>query len=126
MGTIKVMLVDDEKEFVTTLSERIEMRGLDTLIAFSGEAALELLADHAVDVMVLDLNMPGMDGLDTLKQVKDRYAGVNVIILTGHGSEKEKTASMRLGAFAYMQKPVSLDALMEQIKKAYAHTVSVG
>ena len=122
MNTIKVILVDDEKEFVTTLSERIEMRAVDSEIAFSGEAAMAILAENTFDVMILDLNMPGMDGLETLEKVKAVRPEIKVIILTGHGSEKERIKSMELGAFAYMQKPVDLDTLMGQIKKAHATT----
>ena len=121
MSTIKVILVDDEKEFVTTLSERIEMRDVKTQIAYSGESAMDLVAENIFDVMVLDLNMPGMDGLETLEKVKAIRPEIRVIILTGHGSEKEKIKSMELGAFAYMQKPVDLDTLMHKIKKAHAN-----
>ena len=120
MHMIKVILVDDEQEFVTTLSERIEMRDMDTQVAFSGEAAVDLLAHQSFDVMVLDLNMPGMDGLQTLEQVKQIQPEISVIILTGHGSEKDKIAAMALGAFGYMQKPVDLDTLIKEIKKAHA------
>ena len=122
MSMIKVLLVDDEQEFVTTLAERIEMRNIDSQTAFSGEAAMDLLAHSTYDVMVLDLNMPGMDGLETLEQVKVVRPEIRVIILTGHGSEKERVKSMELGAFSYLQKPVELDTLMAEIKRAHRLT----
>ena len=118
MDRIKVFLVDDEKEFVTTLSERIEMRNFCCDVAFSGEQALELLEKESCDVMVLDLNMPGMDGLETLKNARVIRPGIKAIILTGHGSEKERIQAMDLGAFAYLQKPVSLDTLIDAINSA--------
>jgi DNA-binding response OmpR family regulator len=118
MDRIKVFLVDDEKEFVTTLSERIKMRDFCCDVAFSGEQALELLDSESCDVMVLDLNMPGMDGLETLKKAKGIRPEIKAIILTGHGSEKERIQAMDLGAFAYLQKPVSLDTLIDAINSA--------
>ena len=119
MDTIKVLLVDDEKEFVTTLSERIEMRNFCCDVAFSGEQALEKLEKESFDVMILDLNMPGMDGLETLGIVRLKSSEIKVIILTGHGSEKERIQTMNLGAFAYLQKPVSLDTLIDAIQSAH-------
>lgn len=119
MDTIKVFLVDDEKEFVTTLSERIEMRNFCCDVAFSGEQALEKLEKESFDVMILDLNMPGMDGLETLEIVRLKRPEIKVIILTGHGSEKERVQAMHLGAFAYLQKPVSLDTLIDAIRCAH-------
>jgi DNA-binding response OmpR family regulator len=118
MDRIKVFLVDDEKEFVTTLSERIEMRNFCCNVAFSGEQALEWLGRESCDVMVLDLNMPGMDGIETLKKARVIRPEIKTIILTGHGSEKERLQAMDLGAFAYLQKPVSLDTLMDAINSA--------
>lgn len=119
MEKIKVMLVDDEEEFVTTLSNRINKRDFSPSVASSGEQALQIVDDQVPDVMVLDLKMPGIDGMEVLRRVKKAYPEVEVIILTGHGSEKDKQEALSLGAFGYLQKPVRIDELTEQIMKAY-------
>ena len=118
---IKILLVDDEKEFVQTLSERIQMRELGADIAFNGEEALEIIENEVPDVMILDLRMPGIDGMEVLRRVKKSYPGVQVIILTGHGSDKDEHEARQLGAFDYLQKPVELDTLIKKIRKAYKH-----
>jgi len=119
MKNIKVLLVDDEKDFVNSLSERIQMRELDSKIAYNGEQALELVTDEIPDVVVLDLRMPGIDGLEVLERLKKNYPNVQVIILTGHGSDEDERVSKRLGAYDYLQKPVSIDKLIRSIKGAY-------
>ena len=118
MDQIKVILVDDEKEYVTALSERIQMRGMETYIAFDGEQALKMIDGKDFDVMVLDLKMPGMDGLSVLKSLKKSDSKIKVIIITGHGSDVEEEIAYNNGAFKYMQKPVVLDELIDHIKKA--------
>jgi len=118
MDRIKVILVDDEEEYITTLSERMNLRGMETHIAFNGEKALEMVKDQSFDVMVLDLKMPGMDGLSVLKHLKKSHPDINVIIITGHGSDIERDKAYQYGAFMYMQKPVNLDELTEHIKNA--------
>jgi CheY-like chemotaxis protein/cytidylate kinase len=116
----KVLLVDDEQEFVLTLSERLQSRNLESAIAFDGEQALQIIETDAPDVMILDINMPGINGLEVLRRVKQAKPFTEVIILTGHGSEKEETRAAELGAFAYLTKPVNIDVLAETMKKAYA------
>ena len=120
---IKILLVDDEREFVETLSERIKMRDLAADVALDGEKALEIVDDEVPDVMVLDLKMPGIDGMEVLRRVKKAYPKVEVIILTGHGSEKHEKEARRLGAFEYLQKPVEIDQLIKKIKSAYKKKV---
>ena len=115
----KILLVDDEKEFVLTLSERLETRNLGSAIAYDGEEALSIIGTDAPDVMVLDLKMPGIDGLEVLRRVKREKPATEVIILTGHGSEQEERQAMELGAFAYLEKPVDIDVLTETMKQAY-------
>lgn len=115
----KFLLVDDEKEFVLTLSERLETRNLGSAIAYNGEEALSIMETDAPDVMVLDLKMPGIDGLEVLRRVKREKPATQVVILTGHGSEQEERAAMELGAFAYLSKPVNIDVLAETMKQAY-------
>jgi CheY-like chemotaxis protein len=114
----KVLLVDDEREFVQTLSERLSMREVGSHVVFDGESALEMVADDEPEVMVLDLKMPGIDGLEVLKRTKATRPDVEVIILTGHGSEADRDECMRLGAFAYLQKPVDIEQLSDTLKRA--------
>jgi two-component system response regulator CpxR len=114
----KVLLVDDEREFVQTLSERLEMRDVGSAVAYDGESALQLVKDDEPDVMILDLKMPGIDGVEVLRRVKATNPHVEVIILTGHGSDEDCETCMALGAFAYLQKPVDIDALSETLKRA--------
>ncbi|MFW6011265.1 MAG: response regulator [Desulfosalsimonas sp.] len=123
-NSITVLLVDDEEEFVRTLSERMEIRGLEALVALDGPQAIEALNTGPLpDVMVLDLRMPGMDGMEVLEYVKKHKPEIEVIVLTGHGSEKDEQQAMRLGAFDYLQKPVGLDTLVNRISKAYRQKI---
>jgi len=114
----KVLLVDDEREFVQTLSERLEMRQVGSAIAYDGESALRMVEDDEPDVMILDLKMPGIDGIEVLRRVKQSNPHVEVIILTGHGSDEDCKTCMDLGAFAYLRKPVDIEALSETLKRA--------
>ncbi len=114
----KVLLVDDEREFVQTLSERLQMRDMGSAVAYDGESALNLVAEDEPDVMILDLKMPGIDGIEVLKKVKTTQPNIEVIILTGHGSEADKEICMQLGAYAYFQKPVDIDLLSQTLKAA--------
>ena len=123
MKEIKILLVDDEEEFVKTLSERIKMRNLNSEVALNGEEALKVVEDQIPDVMVLDLKMPGIDGLEVLRRVKKQYPDVQVIILTGHGSEKDEKEARTIGAFDYLNKPVEVDSLIKKIKKAYENKI---
>jgi CheY-like chemotaxis protein len=115
----RVLLVDDEREFVQTLSERLELRDMGSVVAYDGESALTLVAEDDPEVMIIDLKMPGIDGMEILKQVKATRPEIEVIVLTGHGSEADRKQCMQLGAFAYMQKPVDIDELSETLKKAH-------
>jgi CheY-like chemotaxis protein len=114
----RVLLVDDEREFVQTLSERLLLRDMGSAVAYDGESALEMLREDEPDVMILDLKMPGIDGMEVLKRVKATQPEIEVIILTGHGNETDRETCMNLGAFAYLQKPVDIDILSETMKKA--------
>jgi DNA-binding response OmpR family regulator len=119
MEKIKILLVDDEQEFVETLAERIKMREHDSEVALDGEQALKKMEDDIPDVVVLDLKMPGIDGMEVLRRIRKAYPKVQVIMLTGHGSEKDEEEARKLGAFEYLEKPVEIDKLMKKIKKAY-------
>jgi two-component system, OmpR family, response regulator CpxR len=114
----KVLLVDDEREFVQTLSERLLMRDMGSAVAYDGESALQMVNDDDPEVMILDLKMPGIDGIEVLERVKNTRPEIEVIILTGHGSEADRKVCMELGAFAYLQKPVDIAVLTETLKKA--------
>lgn len=116
----RILLVDDEREFVTTLSERLLMRDMGSVVAYDGRSALDLIETDEPDVMILDLRMPGIDGIEVLRRVKKANPRIEVIILTGHGSEQDRKTCMELGAFAYLQKPVDIDVLSDTLKKANA------
>ena len=116
-STLKVLYVDDEEEFVRTMAERMEMRALGGEVALSGEEALRMLEGDVPDVMVLDLRMPGLDGTEVLRRVKSTYPQVEVIVLTGRGSEQDEEEAKNLGAFAYLTKPVDINQLMEAIRE---------
>ena len=119
MKNMKVLLVDDEEEFVKALAERLKMRDLRSDTVLDGEEALSFVEDQEPDVMVLDLKMPGIDGMEVLRQVRRAYPNIQVIILTGHGTEKHEEEAKRLGAFDYLEKPVNLDVLVKKMKAAY-------
>jgi DNA-binding NtrC family response regulator len=109
---LKVLLVDDEQEFAESLSERLELRDVKAKVAFDGEQALEAMEEDEADVMVLDLRMPGIDGIEVLRRVKQDHPDVSVVILTGHGTDKDEQEALRLGASAYLKKPVDVDQLL--------------
>lgn len=119
MKNFRVLLVDDETEFVQAMAERLKMRDLDANTVYDGEQALSFVGGQEPDVMVLDLKMPGIDGMEVLRQVKKSYPKLQVIILTGHGTEKDEEEARRLGAFDYLEKPVSLDVLIKKMKQAF-------
>lgn len=115
----KVLLVDDEHDFVQTLSERLNTRKYGSYPVFDGQQAMELLDHETPDVMVLDLKMPGMSGVEVLTRTKEVKPEIEIIILTGHGSEEDRKTCMKLGAFAYLQKPVDISSLATTIDEAY-------
>jgi len=116
----RVLLVDDEREFVQTLSERLQLRDMGSAVAYDGESALALVNEDDPEVMIIDLKMPGIDGMEILQQVKSTRPEIEVIVLTGHGSERDRQRCMQLGAFAYLQKPVDIDELSATLKEAHA------
>ncbi len=114
----KILLVDDEHEFITTLAERLELRGISARVVFDGESALLAVAEDEPQVMILDVLMPGIKGLEVLERVKRSNPGVQVLLLTGHGSTRDGIEGMRLGAFDYMMKPLNIDTLIEKMELA--------
>ncbi len=115
----KILLVDDESPFVEALSKRLTMRELQVSIALSGPEALEKLEhDPSTDVVVLDVKMPGMDGIETLKAIKARYPLIEVIMLTGHATVESAIDGMKVGALDYLMKPCDMDVLMAKVREA--------
>lgn len=125
MKEFKVLMVDDEEDFVRTLAERMKMRDLDSDVALNGEEALQIVEGQIPDVMVLDLKMPGIDGMEVLRRVRKSYPEVQVVVLTGHGSDKDEDEAHRLGAFAYLRKPVEIETLIRTLKGAYKKKLEV-
>lgn len=115
---IAILLVDDEEEFVSTLAERLEMRGFSPTIATSGQQALSLVESRDFDLVVLDVMMPGIGGLEVMDQVKQQHPEMPVILLTGHGSTKEGMQGMQKGAFDYLMKPLDIDELISKMQEA--------
>lgn len=117
MNKIKILLIDDESEFTSTLAERLEIRGYDAKTTDSGEDGIELIQNENFDIAILDLMMPGMSGLETLRQIKIINTELPVILLTGHGSTKEGVEGMRIGAADYLMKPLDINDLMTKINE---------
>ena len=115
----KVLLVDDEVEYLETLVKRMRKRELDAKGLGSAEEAFEWLKQNPVDVVVLDVRMPGMDGIQALRELKRRYPLVEVIMLTGHASIEVAIEGMELGAFDYLMKPMDFDELLYKIQDAF-------
>jgi DNA-binding NtrC family response regulator len=118
MDHLRLMFVDDEEELVSALVERLELRGIDATGVTSGDEALEHLRDEPFDVVIMDVKMPGIGGLDVLRTISRRHPEVKVILLTGHGSAEDSEIGRRLGAVAYLQKPVDLEDLLATVEQA--------
>ncbi len=119
MNEIKVLLVDDEKDFVDILSQRLIMRGFSTTVVYRGEEAISCITKEYFHIIVLDVKMPGMTGVDILKWIKEKNYNVEIIMLTGYSSEKEENEIKRLGVFEFLRKPPDFNALVKLIKCAY-------
>jgi len=115
---LEILIVDDEVEFAEAFAERLQLRGFTAHIAYSGEQALRIVDQGAINIMVLDLKMPGMDGLEVLRRVKKSHPEVEVIMLSGHGSEMDEDYGRNLGAFAYLRKPADIGDILEAVKRA--------
>ena len=114
----KVLLVDDEEEFCNMLSERLETRGLKVNAVLSGEEAVNRVASQNFDAIILDLAMPGIDGLETLRRIKEKRPDLEILMLTGHGTVKSSIEAMKLGAEDFLEKPVDMNVLLEKISEA--------
>jgi len=123
MKNIRLLLVDDEDNFRQTLAKRLAKKGIPPEQAESGEKALSILEKKEMDVVVLDVNMPGMDGIEVLRHIKKKHPGTEVIFLTGHAATQDGVDGIKRGAFDYLSKPVEFEHLLSKIKQAYDKVV---
>ncbi len=119
MDKLNLLLVDDEEDFLETLLKRMKKRRVNVTGVKSGEEALERLDQDPTDVVVLDVKMPGMDGIQALREIKRRYPLVEVVMLTGHANVEVAIQGMELGAFDYLMKPMDIDELLYKVEDAY-------
>jgi len=119
MKDFRVLIVDDELDFLETIVKRLKRRKVDATGIDSGIKALELLESEHFDVVILDVRMPGMDGIETLREMKRKRPLLEVIMLTGHASVESGVQGMQYGAFDYVMKPAEIEDLLEKIRAAY-------
>ena len=121
MSIANVLLVDDEVSFIETFSERLELRDFEISKAFSGEEALQVLDENKnIEIVILDVKMPGMDGIETLTVIKRKYPLVEVMMLSGHADVTSAIDGMKQGAFDYLMKPVDMDQIISKVTEAVA------
>ena len=120
---INLLFVDDEDQFLTSMSKRLGARGFHVLAVNRGEKAVETARTHPVDIALVDLKMPGMNGEETLKALKQEHAWMEIVILTGHGSIDSAVECTQSGAHSYLQKPCDLEQIMEVLAEAYKKRV---
>jgi len=118
-----VLVVDDEDDFRETLIKLLKKRSLHVWGAETGQKALDLMDQLVFDVVVLDVKMPGLDGIETLREMKKKKPLTEVILLTGHGSMESGIEGMKLGAFDYVMKPINIDELLDKMRQAYERKV---
>ena len=116
---IKLLIVDDEEDFLKSISERLGMRDFDVTTATEGKLAIKVAKKGKFDVAILDMKMPGMDGMELLQILKKKHKFLEVIILTGHGAIDSAVEATKLGAYSYLEKPYDFEKLLEVLKKAY-------
>ena len=116
-ASYRILLVDDEEEYVVTLAERLELRGLDTRVALSGERALVMAAAEMPDLVLLDMRMPGLSGVEVLERIRQVYPSLRVVIITGYCSEGDFSRACSLGVQGYLAKPLQFVELMQVIQR---------
>ena len=119
MEKMKMMLVDDEERFLSTTQKLLAKKGYDALTASSGSEALENLRYHNIHVVILDVKMPGMDGMATLTEIKRQFPLVEVIMLTGHGTIETAIDGLKSGATDYLMKPADIDEIIQKAEEAF-------
>ncbi|MFH1138116.1 MAG: response regulator [Pseudomonadota bacterium] len=119
MSNFKIMLVDDEERFLSTTEKLLTRKGYEVVTAGSGQEALAKLNQHLVPVVVMDVKMPGMDGVTTLKEIKKNFPLVEVIMLTGNATVESAIDGLKSGAFDYLMKPCEIDELLEKAAEAF-------
>jgi DNA-binding NtrC family response regulator len=119
MDKMRIMLVDDEEGFLSTTKKLLERKGINVTTATSGQEALEKLIGESIHVVILDVKMPGMDGVAVLKAVKSQYPLVQVVMLTGHGTVESALEGLRSGATDYLMKPIDIDELIAKAEEAF-------
>ena len=119
MEGMKIMLVDDEERFLSTTQKLLTKKGIDAVTAASGAEALETLNHRYIHVVILDVKMPGMDGNETLKEIKRRFPLVEVIMLTGHATVESAIDGLKSGATDYLMKPTEIDDLIAKAREAF-------
>lgn len=115
----RILIVDDEQDFAEALSERLTIRDYDVTTAFTGQDAIAKIMQLNFDIVILDVKMPGTNGIDVLKEIKNRKPLTEVIMLTGNATVETAIEGMRLGAFDYLMKPCETDDLISKINRAY-------
>ncbi len=118
MDEYRVLIVDDEEELVTTIAERLQLRGINAQIATDGETALKMIEENPPQVVVLDVMMPGIGGIEILQRMNAQNLKIPVILLTGYGSKEQGLEGMMQGAFDYLMKPCDLNILISKIQEA--------
>lgn len=118
MKPVKVLIVDDEIEFAATLAERLQLRGYDAKAVYCAEDVFAIAKSDPPDVILLDLKMPGMSGIEILMTVRDFDPDIEVILLTGHLNLEDKIKGVRINDFSYIMKPIDMGELIEKINKA--------
>ena len=116
---IKLLIVDDEEDFLNSIAERLGMRDFDVTTATEGKLAIKVAKKGKFDVAILDMKMPGMDGMELLQILKKKHKFLEVIILTGYGAIDSAVEATKLGAYSYLEKPYDFEKLLEVLKKAY-------
>lgn len=120
MDEMRIMLVDDEEGFLSTTQKLLKRKGIRVTTAASGSEAVEKLIPDSINVVILDVKMPGMDGVATLKAIKSRCPSVQVIMLTGHGTVESALEGLKAGATDYLMKPIDIDELVAKAEEAFA------
>lgn len=123
--TEKVLLVDDEEDFLEIMSERMEARGMEVSTCTSAEEAIEKIKKHVFDAIILDFMMPGMDGFQALREIKNKRPELQIILLTGHATVEKGVEAMKMGATDFLEKPADMEALAKKIKEASARRMLI-